>query len=352
MIYNHFPNEEKWQLLAGPITMQEYLSMPETHAAFFEFNLQVISPQNSHAISLQKDKYYGEILVRCPDDTELSGSLKESTDEQTVKGADKVYFDRQKSLWRCQFAPRKNGMHDITIYAKKKSSEGTFAGAVLFIFDVKDLKTFISFPRTWFHFYEYDLEVVAPLHSGSVVWPVGASYCEILIRCPDDVQLSGHIGKGQRIQQGELIQYNAEKELWQCLFAPKSNGLHEITIFAKKLDGKENKSHCVVQFDLDVKDLKQTMTFPLTYEPFQERKCHLYEPLNGILKKGAAATIHCRLPGATEVNMTVDSKWLTAQGYENNVLKRTIKVGSQDMSLWAKYDKNSSYSSVLTYTVK
>ncbi|CAF1340556.1 unnamed protein product [Didymodactylos carnosus] len=304
MIYNHFPNEEKWQLLAGPITMQEYLSMPETHAAFFEFNLQVISPQNSHAISLQKDKYYGEILVRCPDDTELSGSLKESTDEQTVKGADKVYFDRQKSLWRCQFAPRKNGMHDITIYAKKKSSEGTFAGAVLFIFDVKDLKTFISFPRTWFHFYEYDLEVVAPLHSGSVVWPVGASYCEILIRCPDDVQLSGHIGKGQRIQQGELIQYNAEKELWQCLFAPK------------------------------------------------KRKCHLYEPLNGILKKGAAATIHCRLPGATEVNMTVDSKWLTAQGYENNVLKRTIKVGSQDMSLWAKYDKNSSYSSVLTYTVK
>ncbi|CAF1195353.1 unnamed protein product [Didymodactylos carnosus] len=353
MIYNHLPVDEKWQLLARPITMTEYLSMPQTHAAFFEFDLQVVSPHNSHAISIHKDKYYAEILICCPDDIELSGSLKESTNGQKVKGADKVYFDRQNSLWRCQFAPRKNGMHDITIFAKKKSSEGTFSEAVDFIFDIKDLKTFISFPHTWSHFYEYDLEIVAPLYSGSVVCPIGASYCEILIRCPDDVKLSGHIEQGgQRIQQGDFIQYIAEKELWQCLFAPKSDGLHEITIFAKKLDEKESKSHCVVQFDLHVKDLKQSMTFPLTYETFQLRKCRLYEPLNGTLKKGTEATIHCLLPGATEVNMTVDSEWLSAQGYENNVFKRTIKVGSQGVSLWAKYAKNLSYSGVLKYTVK
>ncbi|CAF1218356.1 unnamed protein product [Didymodactylos carnosus] len=406
MIYNHLPVDEKWQLLARPITMTEYLSMPQTHAAFFEFDLQVVSPHNSHAISIHKDKYYAEILICCPDDIELSGSLKESTNGQKVKGADKVYFDRQNSLWRCQFAPRKNGMHDITIFAKKKSSEGTFSEAVDFIFDIKDLKTFISFPHTWSHFYEYDLEIVAPLYSASVVCPIGASYCEILIRCPDDIELHGSLKEstnGQKVKGADKVYFDRQNSLWRCQFAPRKNGMHDIIIFAKKKSSKGTYA-AAVDFIFDAKDLKTFISFPHTWSHFYEYDLEIVAPLysgsvvcpigasyceilircpddvklSGHIEQGGQriqqgdfiqyiaekelwqclfapksdglheitifakkldekesteATIHCLLPGATEVNMTVDSEWLSAQGYENNVFKRTIKVGSQ-VTMW------------------
>ncbi|CAF0974452.1 unnamed protein product [Didymodactylos carnosus] len=349
MIYKHLPTDNKWQLLARPITMNEYLRLPNTHSAFFELGLEIVTPKYSQTVHLQSGKSYAELLVKTPDDVELLGSLKDSLEGEDIEGAAQVYFDRQKSLWICQFAPQRNGMHNITIFAKKKTSPGSFHGAIEFILDVKDLKTFNSYPHTWSHFYEYGLQIVAPNNSRSAVWPVGASYCEILIHSPENVLLSGDIKyDDQTIEQGNLVQYDIEKRIWQCLFAPTHTGLHKITIFAKNVkDG--DVSHCAVRFDLNVNELKQPMSFPLTYGGFQERKCKIYEPLNGILKRNTDVTFYCRIPDAKEVNLTVDSNWLVAEGYEKNVLKRTIKVGTQDVSVWTKY--GNSYTGVLKYKV-
>ncbi|CAF1624730.1 unnamed protein product [Didymodactylos carnosus] len=105
-----------------------------------------------------------------------------------------------------------------------------------------------------------------------------ASYTEVLLRAPKNIQLSGHIiYDKQKIDNGSLIQYDHDKELWQGLFAPQNTGLHKITIYAKENENS-SISESVINFDLNVTDLKRFILFPKTYSQFQKTQCKIYEP--------------------------------------------------------------------------
>ncbi|CAF4547527.1 unnamed protein product, partial [Didymodactylos carnosus] len=125
-------------------------------------------------------------------------------------------------------------------------------------------------PVTWPHFHEYNLEVISPRSSPFAPWSKAGSYSEILIRCPADVQLSGSIRQdGQTYENSELVQYDPDKAVHQCLFAPQQVGAHTITIFAKKIT--DDVAHLAVRFELDVTDLKGPITFPLAYSTFHQQ---------------------------------------------------------------------------------
>ncbi len=81
-------------------------------------------------------------------------------------------------------------------------------------------------------------------------------------------------------------------------------------------------------------------------------KGQIYEPLDGILKKGATVPIHCVIPGATDVNLIVDSKWLKSEGYTDPLLKRNVTVGTKDVAIYAKFGQNSSYDGLVKYSVQ
>jgi hypothetical protein len=97
------------------------------------------------------------------------------------------------------------------------------------------------------------------------------------------------------------------------------------------------------------------MPFPETYLTFNDTKCHLIEPLNGVLQSGSTVHFRCQIPGAREVNMTVDSHWIKGDALkpdENNVLDGEIQVGQKEVAVWVKFnDENSLYTGLLKYTV-
>jgi hypothetical protein len=98
------------------------------------------------------------------------------------------------------------------------------------------------------------------------------------------------------------------------------------------------------------------MTFPETFLTFNETKCHLIEPLNGILRSGSTVHFRCRIPGAREVNMTVDGNWIKGDALkpdENDVFDSDIQVGQKEVAIWVKFnDEASSYKGLLKYTVR
>jgi hypothetical protein len=49
--------------------------------------------------------------------------------------------------------------------------------------------------------------------------------------------------------------------------------------------------------------------------------------------------------------VVVDSKPLEPGGYSDSVLRRDIKVGSQDVSIFAKFDKKSNHDGLIKYSV-
>jgi hypothetical protein len=277
-----------------------------------------------------------------------------NSNNERLLNADQVYYDRHKNIWRCRFSPNHNGLFDAIIMAKKKTDSGLYSTVVVFQIEANHIHTPpLTFPQTWQLFYDFNLKIEAPRSCSSAVWLENASYAEILIQTPDDIQLSCRIEyNGVQIENGSLAQYNYEKQLWQLLFAPERTGLHELIVYAKRINDIESSSSAVVKFNLDVTTLRQPIKFPMIYTEFETTKCRIYTPLNGILKKGSIIPIHCIIPGAMSIQLTVDSKRLRSEGYEDPILRREIFVGSEEVTIYAKYDENPHYISLIKYSVE
>jgi hypothetical protein len=71
--------------------------------------------------------------------------------------------------------------------------------------------------------------------------------------------------------------------------------------------------------------------------------------LDGILKAGSIASIHCVIPGATDVKLMVDSKWLESEGYTDPILQKQITVGSKELIIYARYEGDSNYHGLVKY---
>jgi hypothetical protein len=211
----------------------------------------------------------------------------------------------------------------------------------------------ISYPYTWPLFYDYDLKIEAPRNRSNAAWTDNISYAEVLINAPDDVQLScAIICNDMIVANGSLVQYNNEKKIWQLLFAPERTGSHELLVYGDRNTDYELSSGPVAKFNLDVDKLERPMKFPEIYANFHVRKCQLHTPMDGILKKGSIIEIHCVIPRAMDVNVTVDSEWLESEGYTDPILRRQIKVGSKDVTIHAKFEKQSNYDALITYIVR
>ncbi|CAF4902913.1 unnamed protein product, partial [Rotaria socialis] len=137
---------------------------------------------------------------------------------------------------------------------------------------------------------------------------------------PDDIQLSCQTKYNNvEIENGLLAQFNNDKKLWQLLFAPERTGPHELIVYAKRTkDGESSKSDA--KFNLDVTKLRRPMKFHMIYTQFRTKKCQIYTPMDGILKKGSVVPIHCVISGAKDVNLTIDSNWIKNEGYRDPVL--------------------------------
>jgi hypothetical protein len=324
-----------------------------TTQLFHDLKLKVLSPVDRNKIILSEKSSFVEICLKTPNDVALLGQLIDSNKEQ-ISDADQVYYDRHKDIWRCKFAPNHNGLFDAIILAKENSNSSLYLTTVTFQIEAHHIyRPPLTFPQTWQLFYDFNLKIEAPRSRSSAIWAENASYAEILIRAPDDIQLSCQIEYNNvKIENGSLAQYNYEKQLWQLLFAPERTGLHELIIYAKQTNDNESSSNAVVKFHLDVPILRQSMKFPMIYTQFETNKCRIYTPLNGILKKGSIIPIHCVIPGAISIQLTIDSKRLQSRGYEDPILQQEITVGSEDVTIFARYDENPHYTSLIKYFVE
>jgi hypothetical protein len=332
---------------------QDPISFPETWEKYFDLGLEVITPQNTHLIKVNNGATHAEIRIKTPDNVELLGQLM-NTNAGKVIGGNRVYYDRRKNIWRCNFAPDRDDIFEALIMAKKKNDPGGYTSVVSFKIEAKQIQSPpLSYPETWQLFYDLGLKIEAPRNRSKAVWADNASYAEVLIQAPDDIELLCSIEYNNvTIENGSLAQFDSNKKLWQLLFAPEQTGLHELIVYGKRNAGNELSSAPVVKFYLDVTNLRRPMKFPLIYTKFQTNKCQIYTPMNGILKKGSVVPIHCVIPGAIDVNLMVDSNWLKSEGYKDPILQRQITVGSKEVAIYAKYDQKSNYDGLVNYAVQ
>jgi hypothetical protein len=329
------------------------ISFPKTWKAFFELHLDVVWPCNTHLIKMDHGDTHTEVLIRAPNDVELASRLVVDNSVK-ILGGHCTYLDRRNGIWRCMFAPHRDGLFEAYIMAKKRLDPGSFAIAARFKIKARRIPIPpLSYPKTWQLFHDLDLQVEVPRNSATVTWPEYGSYTQVCIRTPDDVRLMCCIERnGIRIENGALTQFNSEKKHWQLLFAPERTGEHKLLIFAHCSTPDGVISGIVVEFDVHATQLRHSIKFPAIYTTFLTKKCRIFEPMDGVLKKGTMVCIHCEIPNARQVDLTIDSKWVKNEGYRNSILKRQILVGSKEVIIYAKYDENTIYNELIKYTVQ
>ena len=247
MIYSHFPDDARWQLLASPSTMHDFFNLPLVSPTYFKLDLDIVSPSDSSMASFNSNSGLAEVHVRAPYHTDFSTSIE-------LMGSEKN--------------------------------------------------------------------------------PVGS-----------------------------FVQFDADQKLWQCLFAPHTEGMHRLTIFAnrKKASVETENSQtttysCAIQLGLQVPTgFRGTRTFPTTYSLFTECRCQIFEPLNTALKPGSTMTIHCRIPNAHCVRLLLDDLWLPEDLVKDDIFKRQLVVPHRTILLYVKFSdkKNtSSYDGLFKYVLK
>ena len=334
-------------------SLNNIISFPRIWKIFSDSGLEIVHPTNTHLIKLGNGNDEAQILIRTPDNIELLGKLKNEKNEDIVDG-DHLSYDKQKKIWCCKFAPDRPGIFEALILAKKKTDPGHFTSAVSFKINAKQMSTTpVSYPQTWPLLNELGLKIIAPQNSANAVWPANGTYAEVLIQAPQDVQISGHIQLNNVIvENGSLAQYDSRKKVWQLLYAPERNGLHELYVFAKRVQNAQSPANAVVKFNLNVTKIGRPMKFPMTYTLFQTKKCQIISPLDGVLKKGANVSINCIVPGAIDVSVAVDGKLLESGGYSNSVFKRDVTAGSKDLLICAQYNQKTGFDGLIQYTVR
>lgn len=332
---------------------QTSISFPKTWKNFSDFDLEVISPRNAYLIKLKNGEKRVDILIKTPENVELCGYLRNER-QQEVTGGEQVYYDRQKNVWRCKFTPDQIGLFEAVITAKKKTDPGNYTPVVAFKIEAKHIPLSPrSYPITWQLFHDLGLKIEAPRNRSSAIWSDNASFTEILVQAPSNIQLSCDIKYDNvRIENGSLAQFINEKRLWQLLFAPERTGQHDLIVYAKKINDMKSSWNAVVKFNLNVGKLQRPMKFPVIYSKFRTTKCQIYTPIDGTLKKDSIVPIHCVIPGAKSVNLTIDSQLMSYEGYKDPILQRQIRVGSKDVIVYAKYGQNSSFDGLIKYTVQ
>jgi transglutaminase-like putative cysteine protease len=214
------------------------------------------------------------------------------------------------------------------------------------------MQQFLLLPYVYSTFFDLQLEIVSPRNTSMVAFDIDRDLAGVLIRAPSDVRLSCSVVHDQT---SGLVQYDADRQLWQCLFRPRASGHQTLSIYGRQ--GQSTGFYDgAIEFGLKMPNMVQFKQFPLTYGTFTTNKCQIFEPLLEKLKRGTKVTIHCRIPSARCVCLAFDGT-LSSQEHHpvNDIFKQQITVPNQEVTVYVKFtnnQKSNSYDGLFKYTVE
>jgi len=207
----------------------------------------------------------------------------------------------------------------------------------------KSISMFDYFRLPYLHSYYfiYDLTIISPRFSSLINFDRNQSLAEVLIQAPNDIQLS--CSSKDENKSTSLTQYDASRKIWQCLFAPYKSGFYTLIIFANRLS-ISNSLINVIELGIEVssKDLIRKKILPMTFGKFIEYKCQIFSPLDGILKCGMKAIIHCRIPNGSYGRISIDGIWLDEIIIKNEIFKQEIIVPEREIIVYAQFSNKKS----------
>lgn len=349
-IYQHFPDDPKWQLLECPITLTEFINLPIVKSPFFNYGLKFV---NHYDCTQYTSNGIVILQLKMPSLLGFGYTIdaKDSTIEASkLEGRVLLRIVGHKAIFTV--APPKAGRFYFMVYAKDNWNSESLQSVCGFRIKCREKREQIKSPFPKVPFFG-----PTPAMSQYGVFPqthidplVVYSYDDIIFQfqLQSDVKLSHtyqYHGPFQSditdYQRYIFIKYRDDKSVTYQVRCPQM-GKYVFFIFGSKSTSNDDNTpfDCLFRYMIDCKHpAKDKRPLP--------RACHrwyystLLEPTTGDLEKEKKVTFRVRNPVATDVAMLVGDAWYHFKELADSIWEGAIYTGKQHCKakLYAKLTK-------------
>ncbi len=211
-IFDHFPEDPKWQLVARPVSREEYQQLVMVRPPFFRYGLQPVSHRQV-GVRLRGP---GSVIIRASPDVALMARLYSGDTE--VAGA--PVFVRRSSNAEVLINPPAAGAYRLRIFAKSCDSSGPYEWAAEYSIKAEAAGEPDAYPRAYEAYYRRSVCLDSPLQGRL---PAGQPV-SFRLRVPEASQVA--------LVSGDDLTFLEEKKNWrEATVVPKRGPLQLAAAF-------------------------------------------------------------------------------------------------------------------------
>jgi len=212
-VYDHLPKDPKWQLLATPISKEDFERLVYLRPGFFRCGLQVVSHPSVDIAS------EGNLTVTFggPNDVMMRARVGDSA--QFRDDIAPTFVQREGSELKLNVSFANPGSYMLRLYAKRKGNEGPYEWAADYRVKVAEVKALrVFYPETSATFNEVNAKLIAPMSGrlkpgGKEAFKLSAPGAEAVSVIVEGEWLSltknGDVWEGEATVKGEQVQVAA-----------------------------------------------------------------------------------------------------------------------------------------------
>jgi len=337
LIYDHFPKQDKWQLLTSPILKSQYDQLVYLRPAFFKAGLGI----GSHSHYLIKTENQVVITLHAPTQTAISVQLLQGNYE-VESSQTSIYHHDDKYDITATF-PRQ-GKYLFRLFAKPQNAPGSYHWALDYrIIASRGMQADEQTVLPEQAFFDNGLKVDS--HPYRLI--EAEQQVMVTIFAPENVLMSAVLYQGRKRVDKTFTFVQRKSERYEIHAVFKNPGDYLLRLFAKD----EPNNDYLPALDYEVKasqGMPGNIGFPKATALFKENNGYLDIPKNRYLTANATQTFKLAMPTAEKVAVIVGDQWFHLQK-QNGFFKGDVKISKGKISVYAKLPGNKRYGSLLEY---
>ena len=341
-VWNHFPKDSSCQLLATPISKEEFENSPYLRPPFFKNELGIIS----HPEGVIRTEGGLTVELSVPSDVKIVAYLIDEGGQKLPKGWTSV--KRQENLVQILTAIPGPGNYTLRIYSGRgrdiEQLDWTLDYEVLAGPNTEVEK---AFPVISDAFSEYALDIASHDHS-----PIESTgIVNVTLSVPEAVLVMFALldGAGIKLPGGQTFAQR-EGDVYEIRAALPKPGNYTLRIYAKRI-GDPGAYTLAIEYEIVARgEIVSDAKFPKTYGRFIEAGARLCRPFEGELMSNNPYLIELWVPTAEDLAVINEGKW-TVLNRDGDLFFGELILSEGVAKIAAKFPNETSYKVLLEYAV-
>lgn len=347
MIYDHLPEDPKWQLLKKKVSRSEYSLLPQLRPGFFRRGLKL----DSHRTGLIETDDRVAVSLLVPHGVSMVSTLLAGDKEL---GKNLTYVRREGGRINIHALFPRPGKYVLRLFAKRGGPKGAYDMAMNYIVRARK-GTGDRFPIYGNTFFAHGLKLVS--HPDGVIRTDGK--VEIGVAAPAGVDMTADVYKGKKKLPGNLRYLRREGKIYKIHALFPAPGAYKLRIFSRR---NKRKGRYGWALDYQVKARKGTSEkFPVYHQTFFDHGLKLISHKNGVIKTGGRLDLRVGAPRDVQLLASLlrgkreagkGLTFLQREGGEYRLRVALPKRGAYTLRLFSKRGKaKDSFSWAMDYAV-